>query len=175
MSVEAGSSPRRAPLVVLAALGAVIVVIIAFVLVRTALDEGGSPGPGWIRAATLDQVRSAGVVYVPAARGFVVSGPNGPIALSAISPHLGERTLFCSSSGLFEEPQHGEKFDRLGDYPVGPAPRGMDHIGIQVRDGDVWVDPAMVSDGPPRGEPKAQPPTGPFCQNCERSRPGFAT
>ncbi len=157
------------------ALGAVIVLILAFVLVRMALDDGGSPGPGWVRAGTVDQVSSAQVVYVPTAEIFVVATSDGPIALSAVSPHLGERILFCPSSGWFEEPLHGEKFDRFGHYGVGPAPRGMDHVAIEVRGSNVWVDPAMVSDGSPRGEPKARPPAGPFCQNGEGSRPGFAT
>ena len=124
MSVEAASTRKRRPLFALAVLGAVIVLIVAFVLNRMAVGDGGSPGPGWVRAGTVDQVSSAQVVYVPTAEIFVVATLDGPIALSAVSPHLGERILFCPSSGWFEEPLHGEKFDRFGHYGVGPAPEG---------------------------------------------------
>jgi hypothetical protein len=35
------------------------------------------------------------------------------MALLARSPHLGERVMYCPSSMSFEDPAHGDKFDRL--------------------------------------------------------------
>ena len=67
----------------------------------------------------------------------VVDPPQTPIALLAQSTHLGERLIYCRSSGWFEDLAHGTKFDRLGSYELGPAPRGLDRLATFVQDGVV--------------------------------------
>jgi Rieske Fe-S protein len=122
-----------------------------------------SPGAGWVRVGSIQDVRSQGVVSLPEVPAYVVvDPPRSPIALLARSTHLGERVTYCRSSGWFEDPAHGTKFDRLGNYELGPAPRGLDRLATLVQDGVVWVNPNEVTLGPPRGSHDIKP-TGPFC------------
>jgi Rieske Fe-S protein len=122
-----------------------------------------SPGAGWVRVGSIQDVRSEGVVSLPEIPAYVVvDPPQTPIALLARSTHLGERLIYCRSSGWFEDPAHGTKFDGLGNYGLGPAPRGLDRLATLVQDGVVWVNPNEVTLGPPRGSHDIKP-TGPFC------------
>ena len=122
-----------------------------------------SPGAGWVRVGSVQDVRSHRVVSLPEIPAYVVvDPPQTPIALLARSTHLGERLIYCRSSGWFEDPAHGTKFDRLGSYELGPAPRGLDRLATLVQDGVVWVNPTQVTLGPPRGSHDIKP-SGPFC------------
>jgi hypothetical protein len=154
--------PRRSivvSLVVGAALGASLTGLA--ILLFSSSD--GSPGPGWVRVGTLDQIWTKQVVYVAELHAYVVTDPpQSPIALLARSPQMGEPVEFCPSSGWFEDPAHGSKFDRLGRYELGPAPRGLERMASIVADGVLRVAPTEITLGPPRGE-KAAAPAGPFC------------
>lgn len=122
-----------------------------------------SPGGGWVRGAAVSVVRDRGVVFVPEAGAFLVStGPAHVVAFSDRAPHLGERLRYCPTSGWFEDPAHGAKFDGLGRYALGPALRGMDRLGLETLNGVAWVDPTRVTPGLPKGTPTT-PPAGPFC------------
>lgn len=178
-----------------AAIGGGLVVAVAlgaFVLGRAALDlEGGTPadpGPDWLSMGGLRDLRAGaadtdGVAYVREQQVFLVFGEGSEVlALSAVSPHQGngegERVLYCASSGWFEEQFHGSKFDRLGSYALGPAPRGLDRVPVQVTGGVVEIQPFRVEPGPPRGDPlPLEPPSGSFCSGENgpvEARPGFA-
>ena len=80
-------------------------------------------------------------------------------------PHLGCTVIFCDSSGWFECPCHGSRFNSIGEYRFGPAPRGLDRIPVRTTaDGQVVVDPRQRVLGPPRGASVvASPPQGPHC------------
>jgi Rieske Fe-S protein len=122
-----------------------------------------SPGAGWLRVGSIQDVRSKRVVPLPEVPAYVVvDPPRTPIALLALSTHLGERVIYCRSSGWFEDPAHGTKFHRLGNYELGPAPRGLDRLATLVQNGVVWVNPNEVTPGPPRGSHDVKP-AGPFC------------
>ena len=124
----------------------------------------GSPGAGWVRVGSVQEVRAEGVVLLSELPAYVVADPpRTPITLLARSPHLGERIVYCQSSGWFEDPAHGARFDRLGNYVLGPADRGLDRLATLVQDGVVWVNPNAVTLGPARGSHKVEPPAGPFC------------
>jgi Rieske Fe-S protein len=126
-------------------------------------NESTSPGPSWVQAGSLAEVQRRQVVYIPEARAYVVdSSSTNLLALYAHSPHLGERVRYCPSSGWFEDRLHGAMFDGLGRYVLGPAPRGLDRLGVRVIDGHVWVDTANLMLGPPRGA-RDPDPSGPFC------------
>ena len=116
----------------------------------------------------------ADVAYIQDTGVFVVSTDAGPVALSEVSPHLGTRLLFCRSNDSFQGP-HGELFDRRGFYVAGPAPRGMDRVGVRVQDDLVEIAPEDLRTGPPRG---AGPPSDPTGRPCDvpgpLARPGFA-
>jgi hypothetical protein len=146
-------------LVVGAALGASLT---GFAILLFSKSDG-SPGPGWVRVGTLEQIRTKQVVYVAELHAYVVADPpQSPIALLARSPQMGEPVEYCPSSDWFEDPAHGSKFDRFGRYELGPAPRGLDRMASIVLDGVVWVDPTGITLGSPREE-KAAAPAGPFC------------
>jgi Rieske Fe-S protein len=158
--VEPGPSSRRCSLLVIGVVA--VSLLLGLAVVRSLVSER-SPGPGWVRVGSIQDVRSQGVVPLPEVPAYVViDPPRAPIALLARSTHLGERVTYCRSSGWFEDPAHGTKFDRLGNYELGPAPRGLDRLATLVQDGVVWVNPNEVTLGPPRGSHDIQP-TGPFC------------
>ncbi len=93
---------------------------------------------------------------------FVVANGAHPVALFAASPHQRERLLYCRLNDTFLD-EHGDGFDRLGRYLMGPAPRGMDLLSVRVRGGTVEINPKEVSPGAARFHPPARQPTGPFC------------
>lgn len=169
--VANGDPPKRRSKIV-----AILVMLVLGLGVWVVLERvAGYPVPeGWTRAASLDLVRGTGVVprtlsvqhndIVAEFKLFLVfdSSSDTVVALSAIDPHK-QRVSFCQSSGWFEDPQHGSKFDRLGRYALGPAPRGLDRIAVLVLGDDVFVDAMQVITGPPRYQPKAMERTGPFC------------
>jgi hypothetical protein len=133
--VALGASSRRGSLFVI---GVVAVSLLLGLAVVRSLVAEPSPGAGWVRVGSIQDVRSQGVVPLPEVPAFVVvDPPRTPIALLARSTHLGERVIYCRSSGWFEDPAHGTKFDRLGNYELGPAPRGLDRLATLVQDGVV--------------------------------------
>jgi cytochrome b6-f complex iron-sulfur subunit len=78
--------------------------------------------------------------------------------------HLGCRVPFCITSQWFECPCHGSKYNRAGEYKLGPAPRGLDRMVITVANGIVSVDTGLIVTGPPRGtNTTGQEKEGPFC------------
>ncbi|MFN2545102.1 MAG: ubiquinol-cytochrome c reductase iron-sulfur subunit [Actinomycetota bacterium] len=90
---------------------------------------------------------------------------NGLMPLYQRCVHLGCRVPFCQSSQWFECPCHGSKYNKAGEYQLGPAPHGMDRFKITVEaDGTVLVDTSTIVLGPPRGTDTIQEsPQGPFC------------
>lgn len=149
----------------------VIAAVVAWVAVAQVL-WANRHGP-WVGIATIAVLEEEGVVFSPKAEAFVIHTPDGLLGLSARSPHLGERLLYCRSSRWFQSREHGEKFDGRGVYADGPAPRGMDGVTFRVQAGVVQVIPDAVSPGPPRGTPRADP-AGPFCaDDSGEDPPGF--
>jgi cytochrome b6-f complex iron-sulfur subunit len=67
---------------------------------------------------------------------------------------------WCDTSKWFECPCHGSRYNRWGEYEFGPAPRGLDRFPVELRDGEVFVNTALIVTGPTRtggvlGEPAA--------------------
>ena len=90
----------------------------------------------------------------------------GLMALYQKCVHLGCRVPFCQVSQWFECPCHGSKYNRVGEWRDGPAPRGLDRFPVVIKDGTVLVDTSTARDanGPPRGTDTInQSPEGPFC------------
>ena len=106
-------------------------------------------GGDWRPAASTRALQDAGVIYLPSLRVFLVHTDDGPLALSALSPHLRHRVLYCPFADAFQE-AHGAVFDRRGFYLDGPADRGLDRVAVRARAGLVEIDPSDVQPGPPR-------------------------
>jgi cytochrome b6-f complex iron-sulfur subunit len=51
--------------------------------------------------------------------------------------HLGCRVPWCQTSQGFECPCHGSKYNGIGEYFGGPAPRNLDRFVVEVSDSGV--------------------------------------
>jgi menaquinol-cytochrome c reductase iron-sulfur subunit len=62
-------------------------------------------------------------------------------ALNVVCPHAGCFVDFNSDRGRFRCPCHNSTFTVDGkiDSPTSPAPRGLDSLPAEVRNGEVWV------------------------------------
>lgn len=76
----------------------------------------------------------------------------GLMALNTQScPHLGCAVPWCQSSQWFECPCHGSRYNRLGEWTGGPAPRGLDRYASFIDgDGQFVVDLSQALSGPAR-------------------------
>jgi len=150
----------RGSLLVLA--GVLALVVVSAGAIRFLLVDHGL-GADWVRVGELRDVRARGVVSLSDVHAYVVAdATRKPITLLARSPQNGEQVVYCPSSTWFEDPAHGSKFDHLGRYVFGPAPRGLARLATLVQDGVVWVDPHQITLGAPRGSHQFRP-AGPFC------------
>lgn len=86
--------------------------------------------------------------YLPAAKAWIVPVsdsvlPNSQFAedltvadgLTALwqkCVHLGCAVPWCQSSQGFECPCHGSKYNQIGEYEAGPAPRNLDRFVVEV-------------------------------------------
>lgn len=147
-----GTGRRRSLLI----LGLLVVGLPLAFVIRSVTDGG------WRPVTSIDVLEARHVIYLPDARVFLVSG-DPPLALSAVSPHVGEPIAWCPSAEVFEEMAHGSKWNRLGYYLDGPAPHGMDHIAVRVRNRALEINISMVTQGAERGAGPFLEPAGPFC------------
>lgn len=156
------------------------------------LWRGASGGFGSkINAGKIDDVIAAirannGFLYLPEARSWITEYPSESLAKAQIAygsqapvfagmqagivasyqkcPHLGCRVPTCETSQWFECPCHGSQYNRVGERKAGPAPRGMDHFGVAVNNGQVTIDTGTVFSGPPLGtNTTGQEAEGPHC------------
>jgi Rieske Fe-S protein len=152
---------------------------------RTSWKVGGAlllAAAGWTTYESLRPLKSAAAggpitlgnpanfptdtaTYVTEGRLFVANAGGHLFALSQRCPHLGCRVPFCDSSGRFECPCHGSKFDLAGEWIEGPAPRGMDQYELTLENGVLVVDTSQLEAGPERGTNDfLVPPRGPACK-----------
>lgn len=89
--------------------------------------------------------------FVREGRFFVTRAKGELFAVSQKCPHLGCAVPFCEASGRFECPCHGSVYNLAGEWISGPAPRGMDTHPLQIADGRVLVNTALLEQGAPLG------------------------
>jgi len=78
------------------------------------------------------------------------------------APRLSRAVL--QASQWFECPCHGSKYNRAGEYKLGPAPRGLDRFPMTLSGTTLTIDTGNLFVGPPRGtNSTGQDPEGPFC------------
>jgi immunoglobulin-like protein involved in spore germination len=177
---------RRIAVAVAAAIVAVGLIVPLALLSPLGRDDdvpgGGTDGDsGWMAVATLQEVRAAGVVYVPDATTFVLAlDGDDPYALSAIpleDPREAtrERVVYCEGSQTFLG-SVGDTY-LVSGVPAGEsAERGLAGVALRVVDGIVEVAPdeLLPGDGGISGLSSGVP-------GCETAggiplegRPGFA-
>ena len=127
------------------------------------LSQTGAGGPLTLKAPA--NYPDGTATYVVEGQLFITNAKGNLFALSQKCPHLGCRVPFCESSGRFECPCHGSKFDIGGEWIEGPAPRGLDRYELKLDNGNLVVDSSKLLKGPDRGADQfLAPPKGPACQ-----------
>jgi len=119
---------------------------------------------GKIKDGSPAEIPSDSVVTVTEAQAHLTKNGDEVVALWWRCPHLGCRVPWCESAGEFECPCHGSRFNRIGEYRAGPAPRGMSRFDVEVVDNTVVIDTGSITGGPPPGpESIDEPLKGPMC------------
>jgi cytochrome b6-f complex iron-sulfur subunit len=78
-------------------------------------------------------------------KAYVIGGPTGIYALSAVCTHLGCITRFLSDEKCIACPCHGSRFDLEGAVIHGPAPRSLPWLDVQADpSGNLVVDTSIV-------------------------------
>ncbi len=130
-----------------------------------------------LRTEVFNPDRTVTPVYIPEARGYIVPAPDdlgeqfsdvgvvagGLMALYQRCVHLGCTVPWCESSQGFECPCHGSKYDMVGEYSAGPAPRNLDRFVVEERDGDLVVRTGSIVQTPRAASPIVQYPQGASC------------
>ena len=102
--------------------------------------------------------------FIPAARAYVLplddtaasksqfgSGSTvaeGLVAVYQRCVHLGCRVPWCNSSQGFECPCHGSKYNMIGEYFAGPAPRNLDRFNVSAVSGRLIIDTGTIVESP---------------------------
>ncbi|MGH8912981.1 MAG: ubiquinol-cytochrome c reductase iron-sulfur subunit [Acidimicrobiia bacterium] len=116
-------------------------------------------------------------LFIPEARAYLVPAPDqlseqftgnsvaveGLMALYMRCVHLGCRVPWCAPSQGFECPCHGSKYNAIGEYFAGPAPRNLDRFVIEVRGNNLWIRTGTIIQTPRAPERTVEYPQGPSC------------
>ena len=102
--------------------------------------------------------------FIPSARAYVLplddssaansqftSGStvaDGLVAVYQRCVHLGCRVPWCNSSQGFECPCHGSKYNMIGEYFAGPAPRNLDRFNVSNVNGRLVIDTGTIIESP---------------------------
>ena len=118
--------------------------------------------------------------FIPEARAYVlpfdssqVSGSqfsdgatiaDGLVAIYQRCVHLGCRVPWCNSSQGFECPCHGSKYNLVGEYYAGPAPRNLDRFVVNVNAaGKFIIDTGTIIESPRASGLSVKYPQGLSC------------
>lgn len=116
-------------------------------------------------------------VFVPEARAYVVPAPDplpdqfegrevaasGLMALFQRCVHLGCRVPWCATSIGFECPCHGSKYNYVGQYFAGPAPRNLDRFVVEVVNDRFIIKTGDIIETPRASRMAVPYPQGPSC------------
>jgi cytochrome b6-f complex iron-sulfur subunit len=116
-------------------------------------------------------------VFVPEARAYVVPAPDplspqfegrdvaagGLMALFQRCVHLGCRVPWCATSIGFECPCHGSKYDFIGEYFAGPAPRNLDRFVVTLNGDRLIIRTGAIIETPRAQTLTVAYPQGPSC------------
>ena len=89
---------------------------------------------------------------------------DGLVALYQRCVHLGCRVPWCNSSQGFECPCHGSKYNMVGEYYAGPAPRNLDRFIVSVNaSGKFIIDTGTIIESPRASGLSVKYPQGLSC------------
>ncbi|MEX0667403.1 MAG: ubiquinol-cytochrome c reductase iron-sulfur subunit [Acidimicrobiia bacterium] len=116
--------------------------------------------------------------FIPEARAYVVPvdegnlsaqfegksvAAGGLMALYQRCVHLGCRVPWCATSQGFECPCHGSKYDGIGEYFGGPAPRNLDRFVVEIIDAQFIIHTGDILQTPRAPTRSVAYPQGPSC------------
>lgn len=133
-----------------------------------------------IRARLTQPDGSVAPLTVPEARAYVVPISSEQLAGSQFEQpelvadglmamwwrcvHLGCKAPWCSPSAGYECPCHGSKYNLLGEYQAGPAPRNLDRFAVEVTaDGRLIIDTGTIVQTSRAPRNSVPYPQGPSC------------
>jgi cytochrome b6-f complex iron-sulfur subunit len=116
-------------------------------------------------------------LFIPEARAYLVPAPDelsaqfegqsvatdGLMALYMRCVHLGCRVPWCAPSQGFECPCHGSRYNAVGEYFGGPAPRNLDRFVIENQGGRLIIRTGQIIETPRAPDLSVQYPQGPSC------------
>ena len=116
-------------------------------------------------------------VFIPEARAYVVPAAlplsdqyegkgvetAGLMALFQRCVHLGCRVPWCGPSQGFECPCHGSKYNAVGEYFAGPAPRTLDRFVVESVGGRFIIKTGTIIETPRAAIFSIDYPQGPSC------------
>lgn len=116
-------------------------------------------------------------LFVPEAKAYVVPAPTslsdqylgkqveteGLMALWQRCVHLGCRVPWCGPSQGFECPCHGSKYNSIGEYFAGPAPRNLDRFAVEIRNGRFIIRTGTIVQTSRAPSLTVKYPQGPSC------------
>jgi cytochrome b6-f complex iron-sulfur subunit len=116
-------------------------------------------------------------VFVPEARAYVVPAPpalsdqftgqpvvaGNLMALFQRCVHLGCRVPWCATAVGFECPCHGSKYNAIGEYFGGPAPRNLDRFVVEVVDDRFIIKTGSIIETSRASALSVPYPQGPSC------------
>lgn len=78
--------------------------------------------------------------------------------------HLGCRVPWCATSIGFECPCHGSKYNAIGEYFAGPAPRNLDRFVVNVNESnELVISTGSIIETPRAPSQSVEYPRGPSC------------
>ena len=116
-------------------------------------------------------------LFIPEARSYIVPAPprlseqfegrdvaaEGMMALFQRCVHLGCRVPWCGPSQGFECPCHGSRYNAIGEYFGGPAPRNLDRFVVEVVGDRFIIKTGLPIETPRAPSPSVEYPQGPTC------------
>ncbi len=116
-------------------------------------------------------------LFVPEARAYIVPAPRdlseefqgknveaaGLMALFQRCVHLGCRVPWCGPSQGFECPCHGSKYNAIGEYFAGPAPRNLDRFEVLLDGNNFIIKTGSIIQTPRAPVLSVAFPQGPSC------------
>lgn len=155
--------------------------ILAFLWPKISGGFGSDVDAGNVADLVPEMTDAAGLItpaFIPDARAYVVPVPvevsggladqglvaGGLMALYQRCVHLGCRVPWCGDSQGFECPCHGSKYNSIGEYFAGPAPRNLDRFGVHVSEaGRLIIQTGTIVETPRAIAQSVSYPQGPSC------------
>jgi len=163
--------------------GIQILTYLGFLWPKISGGFGGKVDAGLVSDLKKQIVQSDGSLipaFIPDARAYILPFDTGNLkgsqfedngtvveGLTAIYQrcvHLGCRVPWCNSSQGFECPCHGSKYNGVGEYYAGPAPRNLDRFPVSVSStGRLIINTGIILESPRAVTPSVKYPQGGSC------------